>query len=405
MKHLSSTEYYQGYKYIIYPTELQRELIDRCIELSRYAYNWGLEQEQNQYILFKNGYVDKNFLSEYDLNNLFVKYCNLSENKWLKTVPSNSLKSAFTDLIYAYKRFFNGLSNHPKYRSKKKSNLSYKPQQCRSYFKGNMHRIEGLTRKNKDPNSMILVSCNTGLDKKDQQRITNLRISKDRFGNYYVSFNIISEMPLNYFKEKDIPKYDKVIGIDLNARIDSRVVLSDGTKFKGPDVSKIRNRIKRLQRKTQKDRNRHKELERTNPDIKPSNRSKKRSLKLSKLYNKIHNINQNFAHTVTKNIIDMNPKAIVMEDLQMNDINSNHYIAIHTAMNSFNDIIYKMQYKCKKYGIPFYKAPKDFKSSQICSNCGNIKNIHGYHTYICPKCGIRIDRDINAAINLEHIIV
>ena len=67
MKHLSSTEYYQGYKYIIYPTELQRELIDRCIELSRYAYNWGLEQEQNQYILFKNGYVDKDFLSEYDL--------------------------------------------------------------------------------------------------------------------------------------------------------------------------------------------------------------------------------------------------------------------------------------------------------------------------------------------------
>ena len=100
----------------------------------------------------------------------------------------------------------------------------------------------------------------------------------------------------------------------------------------------------------------------------------------------------------------MNPQAMVMEDLQMNDIISNHYIAIHTAMISFNDIIYKMQYKCKKYGIPFYKAPKDFKSSQICSNCGNIKNIHGYHTYICPKCGIRIDRDINAAINLEHII-
>ena len=121
------------------------------------------------------------------------------------------------------------------------------------------------------------------------------------------------------------------------------------------------------------------------------------------MYNKIHNINQNFTNTVTKKIIDMNPKAIIMEDLSVTDMSKNrHFISIHTAMVPVTNLIDKMEFKCNKYGIPFFKAPKDYKSSQICSCCGNIKNIGGYHTYICKKCGLKIDRDTNAAINLAN---
>ena len=68
-------------------------------------------------------------------------------------------------------------------------------------------------------------------------------------------------------------------------------------------------------------------------------------------------------------------------------------------------ILYTFQeilaYKCKHHGIELIKADKYYPSSQICSNCGNRQKIGSRKTYICPVCGLRINRDINAAINLE----
>ncbi len=391
-------QYYQGYKYKIYPTESQKALIDRCIELNRFVYNWALEKENEQLKLYREEKTDKSFLSEYDLRRIFNKFYNIEENYWLREAPFNSLCNVFKNVINAYDAYFRKIKNHPTFKTKKDTVHSYMPQQSRCYFDHDKLRIEGLPRKGSEK---IKVSCNTNLSPIDSDKICNLSIIKDRFGNYFVGFNMITNKLVSYFDDNNINKYDKILGIDLNARLDSRVVLSDGTKFAGPDIFKLRKRIKHEQRKVSRDIRRQKQLERTNPDIKPSNRSLKRKLKLSKLYNKIHNINQNFDDTVTKKIIDMNPKAIVMESLSMNSMNSRHYIAIHTAMVPFSDIIEKMEYKCNKFDIPFFKAPREFKSSHTCSRCGYEKNIHGYHTFICPKCGLKIDRDINAAINLE----
>ena len=69
---------------------------------------------------------------------------------------------------------------------------------------------------------------------------------------------------------------------------------------------------------------------------------------------------------------------------------------------SFYDITQKMKYKCENRNIPFIQAPREFASTQICSNCGHQKKMYSNHTYKCPICGMVEDRDINAAINLKN---
>ena len=169
---------------------------------------------------------------------------------------------------------------------------------------------------------------------------------------------------------------------------------------------------KRIQRKCVKDRNRLneqiKKLEKTNLVIKDkseykSNNAKKRSLKLAKMYRKIHNIYDTYIRTIAKNTVMVKPKAIVMEDLQVEKMRKHHFIAsklgFYTPFRHIRDIF---EWNCSKYNVPFILAPKDYPSTKMCSKCGNIKNIWNAKTYVCYNCGAKINRDINASFNLEN---
>ena len=91
-----------------------------------------------------------------------------------------------------------------------------------------------------------------------------------------------------------------------------------------------------------------------------------------------------------------------MEDLYVRDMESDHYIAKNTSNIAFREIREMMEYKCNNRNIPIMFADKEYPSSQLCSNCGNRRKIGSEKTYICPVCGLRINRDINAAINLSN---
>ena len=95
--------------------------------------------------------------------------------------------------------------------------------------------------------------------------------------------------------------------------------------------------------------------------------------------------------------------AIVIEDLNVADMQQTSYISKYTARVAFGEIRRIIEQKCNVYGIPLILAPRTFESSQICSYCGNKRKIGGAKVYKCPICGNIIDRDINAAINLEKL--
>lgn len=133
-----------------------------------------------------------------------------------------------------------------------------------------------------------------------------------------------------------------------------------------------------------------------------SKREIKREKIINKKYIKIHNIKNTYYDTIIKRIMDTNPKAIVMETFEYNKIiHSQKYMTKYMVDTSFYDITQKTKYQCNKRNIPFIQAPVQYASSQICSNCGNRIKIGNKKIYRCPICGNTLDRDLNAAYNLE----
>jgi putative transposase len=134
-----------------------------------------------------------------------------------------------------------------------------------------------------------------------------------------------------------------------------------------------------------------------------SNRAKKRKARYDKRNAKLTNYVENEIHNITKDIIKSNPKGIVMENLNVEDLKSRHWCAKEIHDYSFGKCKVIMENKCNKYGVPFKLAPDKYPSSQICSNCGYSINIGTSTVFKCPNCGLTINRDINAAKNLANL--
>ena len=411
--------YHHGYRIPIYPTDTQAKFIDRCIELSRYVYNWAIDTQEEHYKLYKEGKARYALISKYELCNLFTELRN--KNKWLKEIPYTSLKNNLFHCINGYKMFYNNnciRNKIPKYKSKKRSKQSFETDSDRFYFENNMLRIQGLPR-----GELIRTNYYTKFKKSDNINYGNTVISKDNLGQYWVSFSIPKTKLVEDYS--DVAFRHKAIGIDLNVK--NRMVLSTGEIFKAPDTKRLEKRIQRQQSLVSKDKERYEKMveekRKRNVDglffidkhgqritnsaydsIPMSKRAQKRAAKLSKYCKRLTNINNSFHHETTAHIIKKyrDTECIVMEDIDKTDMDSDRWISKHTHTVPFYGIRRMMEYKCKRNNIQFMVADREYPSSQLCSNCGNRRKIGSAKTYKCPVCGLKIHRDINAAINLSN---
>lgn len=128
--------------------------------------------------------------------------------------------------------------------------------------------------------------------------------------------------------------------------------------------------------------------------------------KLRKLYAKVANIRHDYIHQVTHKLVSLRPQKVVMEDLNVTAMMKNKHLSKAISEQCLNDFILKMKYKCEWNGIEFVQANRFYPSSKTCSGCGCIKkNLKlSDRTYKCDECGLVIDRDYNAAINLSRYI-
>ena len=385
----------RGYKYRIYPTEDQAKKIDKYTNLFRYVYNWGIAKEKEVYESHKQGLSEYGFYNFIELCTIFTQERNKSENEWLKEIPMTTARLALRNVINAYKRFFRGENRYPRFKSKKKQRKresSFNTRNDRFKIHNDGIKIEGIQ------NSYISLGFDTLLN---LNKVINPCISRDYLGNYYVSFSLEEES-----KDLETSKTEG-IGIDLGIR--RTFTLSTGEIYNQPKekLEKLERRRRKIDRHVTRDINRRLyESMRTKTkyeDIPKSKRAIKRELKRKRLYDKIHNIKDTFYHTITKQIVMRNPEYICMETFSVSKIEENYkYMSKYLCNTSFYYITQKMKDKCNMYNIPFIQAPINFASTQICSNCGSIKNMDGKHTYKCPVCGMVEDRDINAAINLRN---
>lgn len=124
---------------MLIPNNKQKTKLFQYADMARFAYNWALEQEQQNY---KNG---GKFLSDMDLRKEFTKMKQMQEYTWLNDVSNNVAKQAIKDACNAYKRFFKGLAKFPKFKSKKKSTPSFYQDNVRIQFSETHVKVEKFT--------------------------------------------------------------------------------------------------------------------------------------------------------------------------------------------------------------------------------------------------------------------
>lgn len=404
---MSNDKDFVGFKIQIYPTKEQEEIFNKYFGISRYVYNYGIDEEEREYK--ENG----GFLRKYDLNNRFTEFKNSEENSWLLDYDSTTLKIVLFDVVTAYKMFFLRYNRYPRYKKKKSTIQSYPIRPERMSIYNGYIRIPGIKDNIKCghiPNEYCIGKGYQSIGSLEYRKYHNARISYDGC-EYYLSFtmdvseNIHISSYDKYHEQNESKPYSDTIGIDLGCSKNNWIVDSNGVRVSLPDTTKEDKKIKHFQRKLQR-------------QIKTS-RTKKRSTNrlktiktINKYYKKKTNKKVNAIHNyVSREIIEKKPLAVVIEDIKVRDmlkIDKNIPCKTRSSMvyNIYQHCLYEVQsiieYKCENNGIKVIKANSQFPSSQRCSSCGNIMDIGKKKTYKCPVCGMVMNRDDNAARNLAQ---
>ena len=374
---------YKAIKVMLHPNNKQRTKMFQCFGVSRFSYNWALNRQQENY---KNG---GKFISAFDLMKELVQLKKTSEYNWLNNYSSDIPAMAITDACTSYKNFFEGRCDFPKFKSKKRSRPSFYIHSAKIKFTDThvkLMKIAGSQRRNRlklnwvklAERGRIPTNCN----------YSNPRITFDGI-NFWISVSIEIE------DSKEIP-VGKGIGIDLG--IKDLAICSDGYIYKNINktekVKRLEKKKRRFQRKISKKYTANKR-EKTKNTIKLER-------EVLKLNHRLSNIRHNYIHQVTAEIINRKPIFISLEDLNVSGMMKNRHLARAIQEQSFFLFKITLTYKAALHNIQIVNVPRFYPSSKTCSVCGAVKsNLKlSDRIFICPDCGNKIDRDVNASINI-----
>jgi putative transposase len=350
----------KAFKYRIYPTKEQTNLINKHIGSSRFIYNLALEVKKITYSSKKEN------ISYYNLSKQLPDLKN--ECAWLREINSQSLQSSIKNLDIAFTRFFKGMASLPKF--KKKSN------------KGSFSIPQKVSVKN---NKLFIPKFIEGisiiLHRPLKGTIRQATISKTSTNKYFVS--ILCDTGESINPKVDIKK-DNAIGIDLG--IKSYLITSDGKEYTNPKfLKKAMDKLKYINRKYSK------------------YSGKKAKKRLSILHEKVVNKRKDFLHKLSSELIK-NHDSIAIENLDITKMLKNDTIALSISDASWGTFILYLKYKAEWYGKNILQIDKFDPSSKLHNKCGHINKDLALkdREWICSNCGEKVSRDINAAINIKN---
>ncbi len=356
----------KAYKYRIYPSGEQKVQIAKTFGCCRFVYNQTLAYRKEAYK------KEKKSVSKTDCNN----FCNRELKKkyeWLKEVDKFALTNAIYNMDVAYQKFLKEHAGYPKFKSKHDNHKSY----TTNFTNGNI-AVEFESGKIKLPK---LKKVKAKLHREFVGQIKSATISQVPSGKYYISVLVETE-------HEELPHTKQNIGLDLG--IKNLCITSGGEKYENPKtIKKYEKKLAKLQRQLA-----HKQ--------KRSRNYYKKKKQIAKCYEKITNTRKDYLNKVSHEIISEN-QVIVSENLQIKNMVKNHHLAKSITDASWYELTRQLKYKAEWNGRQYIRIDTFYASSQICSSCGyrntDIKDL-SVREWICPKCKVKHDRDINAAKNI-----
>ena len=376
---------YKAIKIELKLTNEQKTQVNKTIGTERFIYNEYIKYNQEQYEL-GNKFVSAFDFSKY-INNVYLP--SNPDKKWIKDVSSKSVKQAMIYGEKAFKNFFKGLSGFPVFKKKGKNELG-------AYFvKNGKKDFEFYRHKIKIPSLKFVRVKEYGYIPKNAN-IKSDTISK-KADRYFLSL-VIEVDDIVKTENKSI----KGLGIDLG--IKDTAICSDGRVFKNINktkkVKKMKKKLKREQRKM----SRSVEYSKTNKiKLKECKNFNKKKLKVQRLFYRLNCIRDDYSNKIVDEITRTKLKYITIENLKVSNMMKNRHLSKAIQEQNFFSIRTKLINKCKERNIELRLVDTFYPSSKTCSCCGEIKKDLKLNDriYKCCNCGIEIDRDYNASINLE----
>ena len=380
------------------PTVEQEALFWKSAGTARWAYNYFLEANENAYKAWlEDNNIGKRSVSEGDVRKHINNVLKKTTHVWLKGVGSNVMKQAVKDANIALQRYIKGISGKPKFKSRHKSKISFYVNY--ESFKRLPHGFQGER----------LGYVHTASPLPKGRKYANPHISFDG-RHWYLSVGY-------EVQPKTVELTGESLGIDLGIKSLAVVANADGTKTrcyqninKTSEVRRLEKKLRREQRKASRklEANIKSRDKQNRPTwIRPLRECKNiqnQNRKIQLIHKRLADIRNNHLHQATSGIVKTKPSQIVMEDLNVRGMMRNKHLADAIAKQKFYEFKRQIRYKAEMYGIRVIEAGRWYASSKTCSHCGHVKKELRLsdRMYICPDCGIRLDRDLNAAINLAN---
>ncbi|MEN4069162.1 MAG: RNA-guided endonuclease TnpB family protein [Methanobacterium sp.] len=357
----------KSYKYRIYPNKEQQDILEFNMGSARFVFN----HVKVMYELYRKQAIEYGLKPVYANRKLFNNILNdlKKHHPFLKEVNSTVLQKAYDDLISAYKMV--GKANHGWVKFKSRKNP------VQSFRTLNAKIVEG---KLKLPKIKSLISMK--YSRKVRGDILTATISRNNSNQYFVSFNV-KNSPV-----KALKKTNQKVGIDLGLK--NLATFSNGFKTGKIHLKEVDNKIRRYNQIISK-------------KVKDGCNWLKAKTKLNQLYQKKKNIINDFLHKTTTQIVQE------FDKIYIGNVNNqlglkNKHLARATADQHWFEFKRQLQYKSDWYDKHFRVVNEKY-TSKTCSNCGYVTEVLDLNIrrWICPKCNIEHDRDINAARNMKTL--
>lgn len=355
----------KSYKFRIYPNKEQELLINKTFGCVRFIYNKMLNDKIKYY-----KETAKN------LKNTPAQY--KDEFKWLSEVDSFALCNAQLNLQKAYSNYFNRKDmNFPKFKSKKHSKQSYTTNsQKKSIYLSENSKYIKLPKLDK-----VKIKCHRQIHK--NELIKSVTISKTPSNKYYASILVEYEKEIINHPSKNI------VGLDFSMKdlyYSSENKIANYPRYFRQSQEKLAEEQRKLSRKKIGSKNREKQ-----------------QIKIAKIHERISNQRKDFLHKTSRSLVN-EFDAICIEDLNIKAMSRCLNFGKSVYDNAWGMFTIFLQYKLQAEGKQLIKIDRWFPSSKMCSCCGNIKQDIQLsdRVYEC-ECGMVINRDYNASINIKRV--